>query len=299
MTTTSVRNASIAAPEPAPRARGRRRNRGTDAAGWLAYVLLGIVALLSILPFYYMIVSGSRSMAEMNQSPPPLLPGPRLWENISTALDVQPLVLAIVNSTIVSGVVAVGTVFFCTLAGFAFAKLRFRGRGVLFAITIGTLMIPPALGVVPLYQIMAALDLTGRLGSVILPTLVTAFGVFFMRQYLLQTLPDEVLEAARVDGASTTRTFVSIVMPIARPGMAVLGMLSFMAAWNDFFWPLIALTSRNPTVQVALSNLGQGYVPDQSIVMAGTLFGTLPVIVVFALLGRQIVSGIMAGAVKG
>ena len=299
MTSISVNNASIAAPPAADGGQKRSRRRGNDQAGWLTYTFLVVVALLSLLPFWYMIVSASRSMAEMNQSPPPLLPGGDLWSNIRTALEVQPLVRAIVNSAIVSSAVALGTVFFCTLAGFAFAKLRFRGRNALFAITIGTLMIPPTLGVVPLYQIMSALDLTGKLTSVILPTLVTAFGVFFMRQYLVQTVPDEILEAARVDGASTSRTFLSIIVPIARPGMAVLGMLSFMAAWNDFFWPLIALTSRNPTVQVALNNLGQGYVPDQAIIMAGTLFGTLPVIVVFALLGRQIVGGIMAGAVKG
>ncbi len=298
MTTYSVRSATIAAPEAVGAGR-RRRVRGTDHAGWLTYVLLALVAFLSLLPFYYMIVSASRTMAEMNSSPPPLLPGGLLWQNIRTAMEVQPLGLAILNSTIVSGVVAVGTIFFCTLAGFAFAKLRFRGREALFAVTVGTLMIPPTLGVVPLYQIMSDLDLTGRLPAVILPSLVTAFGVFFMRQYLVQTLPDEILEAARVDGASTTRTFFSIVLPIARPGMAVLAMLTFMAAWNDFFWPLIALTSRNPTVQVALNNLGQGYVPDQAVIMAGTLVGTLPVIVVFTLLGRQIVSGIMAGAVKG
>jgi cellobiose transport system permease protein len=296
MTTISARSASIAAPMPRP---GRRRHKGTEGAGWVTYLLLAITAVLFLLPFYYMIVSGSRTMAQMNQSPPPLLPGSGLGANIRAAMEVQPLGLAILNSTIVSGVVALGTVFFTTLAGFAFGKLRFRGRDVLFGITIGTLMIPPTLGVVPLYQIMSGLELTGRLPSVILPTLVTAFGVFFMRQYLVQTLPDEVLEAARVDGATTTRTVWSIVLPIARPGMAVLGMLSFMAAWNDFFWPLIALTSSNPTVQVALNNLGQGYVPDQSIIMAGTLVGTLPVLVVFVLLGRQIVSGIMTGAVKG
>ncbi len=298
MTITSVGEASLAAPPPDTAGR-RRRGKGADGAGWLTYVLLALVAFLSLLPFYYMIVSASRTMAEMNSSPPPLLPGGLLWQNIRTALEVQPIGLAIVNSTIVSGAVALGTIFFCTLAGFAFAKLRFRGRDALFAITIGTLMIPPTLGVVPLYQVMSELGLTGRLPSVILPSLVTAFGVFFMRQYLVQTLPDEILEAARVDGASTTRTFLSIVLPTARPGMAVLGMLTFMAAWNDFFWPLIALTSRNPTVQVALNNLGQGYVPDQAVIMAGTLVGTLPVIVVFAILGRQIVSGIMAGAVKG
>ncbi len=297
MTTVPVQHNAIAAPPPAPAA--TRKQRGLESAGWLTYVILGLTALLSLAPFYYMIVAASHTMADMNQTPPPLLPGPDLWRNVTSAMDVQPLALAILNSLITSGAVAIGTVFFCTLAGFAFAKLQFKGRNALFAITIGTLMIPPTLGVVPLYQVMSNLGLTGNLLSVILPTLVTAFGVFFMRQYLLQTMPDELLAAARVDGASTTRIFRSIVVPIARPGMAVLGMLTFMATWNDFFWPLVALNSQNPTVQVALNNLGQGYVPDQSVIMAGTLVGTLPVIVVFALMGRQIVSGIMAGAVKG
>ncbi|CAM5509955.1 carbohydrate ABC transporter permease [Streptomyces californicus] len=138
-----------------------------------------------------------------------------------------------------------------------------------------------------------------QLQAVILPGLVSAFGVFFMRQYLVQSLPDELIEAARVDGASTARIFWSIVIPIARPGMAVLGMLTFMTAWNDFFWPIIALSSQEPTVQVALRQLGGGYVNDQSVIMAGTLLGTLPVLLVFGLLGRQIVGGIMQGAVKG
>ena len=298
MTTASVLQNAIAAPPPTPTT-GGRRPRGLESAGPLTYVVLGLTAALSVAPFYYMVVAASHTMADMNQTPPPLLPGPDLWTNVRAAMEVQPLLRATLNSLLVSGAVALGTVFFCTLAGFAFAKLCFRGRNALFAITIGTLMIPPTLGVVPHYQVMSNIGLTGDLLAVILPTLVTAFGVFFMRQYLLQTMPDELLAAARVDGASTTRTFFSIVVPIARPGMAVLGMLTFMATWNDFFWPLVALTSQNPTVQVALNNLGQGYVPDQSVIMAGTLVGTLPVIVVFALMGRHIVSGIMAGAVKG
>lgn len=277
----------------------RRRKRSSHGAGWLTYLILSVTAVLFVGPFYYMIVSASRPMSEMVQYPPPLTPGPHLWENIQTALQQQNIGLAITNSVIVSGTVTVATLLFCTLAGFAFAKLRFRGKKGLFTLTIGTMMIPPTLGVVPLYMVMAELDLAGRLASVILPTLVTAFGVFFMRQYLTQAMPDELLEAARVDGATSLRTFWSVVLPIARPGMAVLGMLTFMTAWNDFFWPIITLNSSNPTVQVALNNLGSGYVPDTAIIMAGTLIGTLPVVVVFLLLGRQIVSGIMAGAVKG
>ncbi|MGN6611172.1 MAG: carbohydrate ABC transporter permease [Angustibacter sp.] len=280
--------------------RGTRRPAASGLrAGPVTYILLGLTALLFVLPFYYMLVVASRTMAEVNQVPPPLTPGGNLLHNIQAALEQQNIGKALLNSVIVSGCITVSTVLFCTLAGFAFAKLRFRGKVVLFTIAVGTMMIPPTLGVVPLYQVMSALHLTGRLGSVILPSLVSAFGVFFMRQFLSQSLPDELLEAARVDGATTTRTFLSIVLPIARPGMAVLGMLTFMAAWNDFFWPIIALDSTNPTVQVALNNLGGGYVPDQSIILAGTLVGTLPVIVVFVLLGRQVVSGIIAGAVKG
>ncbi len=275
------------------------RRRAPDAAGPLTYLTLGGTALLFVAPFWYMLVAASRPMAEMNQWPPPLLPGDDLWSNVATAVEQQSIGLALWNSLVVSGLITASTVLFCTLAGFAFAKLRFRGRDALFAVTLGTMMIPPSLSVVPLYSIMADLGLAGDLASVVLPSLVAAFGVFFMRQYLSSALPDELLEAARMDGATSLRTVFSVVLPIARPGMAVLGMLTFMAAWNDFFWPLIALTSRNPTVQVALNNLGQGYVPDQAVIMAGTLVGTLPVIVVFALLGRQIVSGIMAGAVKG
>jgi cellobiose transport system permease protein len=112
-------------------------------------------------------------------------------------------------------------------------------------------------------------------------------------------VPDDLIKAARMDGATSLRTVWSIVLPIARPGMAVLGMLTFMTAWNDYFWPVITLNSTNPTVQVALNNLGSGYVPDTAVIMAGTLVGTLPVLVVFVLLGRQIVGGIIAGAVKG
>jgi cellobiose transport system permease protein len=281
------------------RALPRRRGRPQDAAGWGTYLVLSLVALLFVAPFYYMLVAASRPMSEMNTFPPPLLPGPDLWKNVATAVQQQNIGLALGNSLVVSGIITASTALFCTLAGYAFAKLRFRGRDALFAITLGTMMIPPSLSVVPLYSIMADLGLAGSLSSVVLPSLVAAFGVFFMRQYLSQTLPDELLEAARMDGATALRTFWSVVLPIARPGMAVLGMLTFMTAWNDFFWPVITLNSTNPTVQVALNNLGSGYVPDTAVIMAGTLVGTAPVLVVFALLGRQIVGGIIAGAVKG
>jgi cellobiose transport system permease protein len=217
------------------------------------------------------------------------------YVSLFTRLD---LGRSLMNSAIIAVTVTAISIIINSMAGYAFAKLRFRGRGPLFALAVGTMMIPPSLGVVPLYSLMVALGLAGSLASVVLPSLVAAFGVFFMRQYLAAALPDELLDAAKVDGATALRTVWSVVLPIARPGMAVLGMLTFMTAWNDFFWPVIALDTTNPTVQVALAALGGGYVPDTGVIMAGTLVGTLPVVVVFLLLGRQIVGGIVAGAVK-
>jgi cellobiose transport system permease protein len=286
------------APAAAPRRRRRRAGRVTAAGPW-TYLLLALTTLVSVFPLYWTMVAGSATNAEIAATPPPFLPDADLFTNIGRAMEEAPIGLAIVNSVIVAGCITVGTVLCCTLAGFAFAKLRFRGNGVLLGLVIGTMMVPTQLAIIPLFILIAELQWVDHLQAVVLPTLVSAFGVFFMRQYLGQALPDELLEAGRVDGASTWRIFWSIVVPVARPAMAVLAMLTFLTAWNDFFWPIIALTTNNPTVQVALAGLGGGYVPDRAVIMAGTLIGTLPVLVVFVVLGKQIVGGIMQGAVKG
>src|SRR5450432_1539782 len=279
----------------APRSKAGRQL----SAGRYTYVVLALVTIVAVFPLYYTLIIASHTNYEMAQTPPPFIPNASVFHNIRLALHEQPLFKAIVNTVIVAGSITVGTVAFCTLSGFAFAKLRFRGSGVLLGLTVATIAIPPQLGVIPLFLLIAKLHWVNHLQAVVLPTLVSAFGVFFMRQYLGNAVPTELLEAGWVDGASTFRIFRSIVLPIARPAMAVLGMLTFLAAWNDFFWPLIALTSRNPTVQIGLAGLGSGYIPQQAVIMAGTLLCTFPVLVVFALLGRQIVGGIMQGAVKG
>jgi cellobiose transport system permease protein len=289
---------SRAALTPKPR-RTRGRAGKQLAAGKWTYIVLSLVTIVAAFPLYYTLIIASHTNHEMAQTPPPFLPNASVFHNIRLALHEQPLFKAIVNTVIVAGSITIGTVAFCTLSGFAFAKLRFRGSGVLLGLTVATIAIPPQLGVIPLFLLIAKLHWVNHLQSVVLPTLVSAFGVFFMRQYLANAVPTELLEAGWVDGASTFRIFRSIVLPIARPAMAVLGMLAFLAAWNDFFWPLIALTSRNPTVQIGLAGLGSGYIPQQAVIMAGTLLCTFPVLIVFALLGRQIVGGIMQGAVKG
>jgi cellobiose transport system permease protein len=271
----------------------------TMKAGWGTYAAITVVTLVSVFPLYYTIVMASHTNAEMAAKTPPLLPNASIFDNVKKALDLAPLNHGLINSVIVSGLVTLGTVAFCTLAGFAFAKLRFRGATLLLGICIATMMVPLQMGVIPLYMLMARLGLAGHLSSVILPTLCTAFGVFFMRQYVASAVPDELIEAAWIDGATPLRVFWSVVVPAVRPAMAVLGMLTFLMSWNDFFWPIITLSSQNPTVQVSFQSLATGYAPQQSIVMAGTLYGTIPVLIVFVLLGRQIVGGIMQGAVKG
>ncbi|MFE9923717.1 carbohydrate ABC transporter permease [Streptomyces sp. NPDC005774] len=268
-------------------------------AGPLAYVLLAIMALLSIFPLYWTMVAASTDNTRVSQTPPPFLPGPNLFSNLARAWDEAAMGKAMMNSLIVAGVIALSTVLFATLAGFAFAKLRFKGRNALLMLVIGTMLVPPQLAVVPLFMMMAELGWSQQLPAVIFPTLVSAVGVFFMRQYLAEALPDELVEAGRVDGAHSLRIFWSIVLPVARPAMAVLFMITFVHAWNDFFWPFVVLDMTNPTVPVALTQLSAGYVRDQSLIMAGALLGTLPLLAMFIVFGRQIVSGIMAGAVKG
>ncbi|HEV7203320.1 MAG TPA: carbohydrate ABC transporter permease [Jatrophihabitans sp.] len=294
-------SAVVVAPatNPATRSNRRRSSVGALRPSWVTYLLVSIVTLVSVLPLYYTIVMASHTNAEMAAKVPPLLPNGSLFTNLKAALKLAPLNQGLVNSVLVSSAVTVATVAFCTLGGFAFAKLRFRGSRALLAFCIATMMVPTQMGIIPLYMLMARLGLAGHLQSVILPTLVTAFGIFFMRQYLTGAIPDELIEAAYVDGAGSFRVFRSIVLPAARPAMAVLAMLTFLTTWNDFFWPIIALSSQNPTVQVSFQSLATGYAPQQSVIMAGTLYGVLPVLIVFTLLGKHIVGGIMQGAVKG
>ncbi|GAA4061085.1 carbohydrate ABC transporter permease [Nonomuraea sp. NPDC050663] len=264
-----------------------------------AYLCLTAVAFFSAFPLYYSIVVASRHNSALAEVPPPLLPGGNFFENVSRVFDTVPFWLALANSVIVAGGIALSVMFLSTLAGFAFAKLRFRGRNAMLLITVGTMMVPAQLGIIPLYMLMVKIEWTGSLYALIVPSLVNAFGVFFMTQFLSRALPTELLEAGRVDGATTWGLFWHVVIPTARPAAAVLGMLTFMTAWNDYFWPLVVLTPENPTVQVALSTLASGYTNDYVLGLAGTAVGTLPLVLIFTLLGKQIIGGIMQGAVKG
>ncbi|MFG3529201.1 carbohydrate ABC transporter permease [Streptomyces sp. NPDC047917] len=284
---------------PSRRSRFKQGAGRQHHAGPFAYVALAVVGIGSLFPLYWTLVAASRTQDEILDTTPPFVPGGNLFHNLEAAWEQAHLGKAIWNTLVVSASITAATLFFCTLAGYAFAKMRFRGRGALMTAVVATLTIPPQLSVVPLFMMMSDIGWGGQLESVIFPTLVSAFGVFFMRQYLSEALPYELIEAGKVDGANNLRVVWSIVLPVARPAMMVLGMLTFVQAWNDFFWPYLALNQENPTLQVALGQLSASYVPDQSIVMAGALISTLPLLVVFVVFGKRIVGGIMSGAVKG
>jgi cellobiose transport system permease protein len=269
--------------------------------GWPTYAILGAVIIVSAYPLYYTFLLGASTAPQIARNPiPSALPGGNFWDNAGRVLasDIH-FWRAIVNSIIVSALTAASVVFFATLAGFSFAKLRFRGRRGLLMFVVATMAVPTQLSVVPLFIVMAKLGLQGTLTAVILPGAVTAFGVFWMTQYLEAALPFELIEAARVDGCSMIRTFWHVALPAARPAAAMLSLFTFVATWTNFFWPFVVLSQANPTITVATQLLQASFFKDYSLVMAGVAMATAPLLILFAVAGKQLVSGIMHGAVKG
>jgi cellobiose transport system permease protein len=277
--------------------RAPQESRGT----WRTYLALTAVLALSAFPLYWMFVIATSTDEAVSSIPPTVVPGGEFLTNLHEVFTMQQVYFAasLINSVLVSTIVTASILFFCSLAGFAFAKLRFRGKNALMVVVILTLTVPNQLAVVALYIVMGKLGWNGTLLAVIAPGLVTAFGVFYMRQFIQHAVPDEIVESARIDGALTLRVYWSIVLPAIRPALAVLGLLSFVATWNDFQWPLITLNGTEfPTSMVALSDLASGNYVIYRRVLAGAFAATVPLLILLLIGGRQIVRGIMEGAVK-
>ncbi|SDT77432.1 carbohydrate ABC transporter permease [Actinoplanes derwentensis] len=268
---------------------------------WKSYLGLTAILLVSAFPVYWMFVIATSTDEAVMSSPPSVIPGSNLMTNLSEVFGMQDVYFtaSLINSLIVAVAVTVSTLFFCSLAGFAFAKLRFKGNKILMFVVILTLTVPNQLGVVALYILMGKLGWNGQLLAVIAPGLVSAFGVFYMRQFIAHAIPDELVEAARIDGALTLRIYWTVIVPAIRPALAVLGLLTFVATWNDFQWPLITLNGTDfPTSMVALSDLASGNYVVYRRVLAGAFVATVPLVVLLLLGGRQLVRGIMEGALK-
>ncbi|WP_146340708.1 carbohydrate ABC transporter permease [Nesterenkonia sp. NBAIMH1] len=302
MTTDAAPIAPVDREADARRTLGRRRRSSPGGAqrrpGFIVYGCLTAVILGSLFPLWWSVLIGSHHSTILAETSFPGWFGGNFFSNAATVMDTVPFWRATANSIIVSTTTALSVVLFSTLAGYAFAKLKFRGSGPLLVFVIATMAVPTQLGVVPLYQVMAALGWTGELMAVIVPALVTAFGVFWMTQYLRQAIPDELIEAATMDGCSMIRTFIHVCLPAARPAAAMLFLFTFVLNWTNFFWPFIVLGPQNPTLPVALQQLQAAHFVDYSLVLTGATLATVPLLILFAFTGRQLVSGIMQGAVK-
>ena len=282
-------------------ARLASQSTGATPAGKLVYLCLAISVLLAAGPLYYMVVMASRPNSDISSIPPPLTPGDQLGANITRVFENQDVMFgrAMVNSVLVAGVATVSVVVLSALAGFAFAKLRFRGRDALYIGILTTMMIPLGVGLIPNFIIMARIGWVDTYRALIVPGIANAFGIFWMRQYCL-SVPDELLDAARVDGAGEFGIFARIVLPVIRPALASLAIFVFLSSWNDFLQPLVFLRSEDKfTVQLWLSIVErQGNVSQPAIVMAGALLASIPIVILFAALQRHFIAGLTAGSVK-
>lgn len=265
----------------------------------IGHVLLMAGVAISIFPFYWMIVMASNTTADIFAYPPKLVIGSHLFENMGRVLENIDFFGAMMITLVASTGVTVLVLFFDSLAAFAFAKYEFPGRNLLFGILLATFMIPSQLALVPSFVTLAEFGWIGSLKALIIPGAANAFGIFWMRQYARGAIPDELIHAAQVDGAGFFRQYWTVGLPILRPGLAFLGIFTFISVWNDYLWPLIVMTDPNRiTLQVALQQLNGIYSTDYSMVMAGALMSVIPLIGVFIIGGRHFIADLAAGAMK-
>lgn len=261
-------------------------------------LLLGVA--VSLFPFYWMIVMASNTTGDIFRFPPKLTIGSQLLVNCRHVLDSIDFFGSFGNTVMVAVISTVLVLFFDSIAAFVFAKFDFPAKKPLFVILLATFMIPTQLSVVPQFVIMAHLGWVGSFKALIIPGMVNAYGIFLMRQYAEGAVSGDLLEAGRLDGCGFMRLYWNVALPVLRPVLAFLGIFTFIGVWNDYLWPLIVLT--NPgriTLQVALGQLNSLYNTDYSMVMAGTLMATVPLIVVFLFGARHFIADLAAGAVKG
>jgi multiple sugar transport system permease protein len=262
------------------------------------HALLLPLSLLMLTPLLWMLMTSIQTPAEALHFPP-VLPSGIHWQNYTNAFHAAPFGRFFLNSALVTGASVLGNLVFCSLAGYAFARLRFFGRDLAFVLILATLMIPFQVVMIPTFLIMRDLGMIDSLGALILPNLVTPFGIFLMRQFF-RTLPIDIEEASRIDGCSRLGTLFRIVLPLSGPALATLGVITFLYSWNDFLWPLIAIQSeQHMTVQLGLSTFQGAHATAWTLLMAGNVMAVLPMLLAFVLAQRHFVNSIAATGVKG
>lgn len=273
--------------------------RQPKLSSFAAYALVGLGMLVMLAPFYMMFVFATHTRTEIFRMPPPLWFGGDFASNMALLLDRIPFWRNFTNSLYVGLMTTLLTLLFCSMGGYAFAMYEFRYKKALFALVLGTLLLPPFLGLIPTFMIMDALDWLDQPRALYIPGAAGAFGIFLMRQYISSALPKELIEAARMDGCGEFSIFLRIVLPLIGPALGTLGLVTFIGSWNNFIGPLVVMRSSEMyTLPLALRSMQSPVNTEWGAVMAGSAIAVLPLLVLFMISSRRLIDGLTAGAVK-
>jgi multiple sugar transport system permease protein len=274
-------------------------NAAERLSPWAARAVVLAGSLIMLAPFYFMFVFATQSRSEIFNLPPPLWFGDDLGANLKILTERLPFWKNLGWSLYVALASTVLTLLFCSLGGYAFAMFEFRFKPALFALVMGTMLLPTFMNMIPTFMVMDALGWIDQHRALYIPTAASAFGIFLMRQYALTGVPRELIEAARMDGCGEFAIFWHIVLPLLRPALGTLGLVTFIASWNNFIGPLVVMrTADQYTLPLALRSLQATVNTEWGALMAGSAIATLPLLVLFALTSRQLIAGLTAGAVK-
>jgi ABC-type glycerol-3-phosphate transport system permease component len=283
------------------RARTPRSRREAQLNWWqiIVYLFLGIFLVTSLGPLVFTLISSFKTMQSVLAFPPSLLPRPWIWTNYTDTLSNAYFLRWILNALIYASIATALNVIFSAMAGYALARLRFQGREVIFAITLGVMMIPLAITLIPKFLVVNTLHLNNTYMALILPAMAQPFSVFVMVQFM-KTLPRELEESAMIDGASRLRTFWQVILPLVRPALTVVAILTFQGAWNDFQWPLVALGTQDMyTLPLGLFFFKSAHYTQYNLLLAGSMVNILPMLLLFFLFQRYFMGGALGSAVKG
>jgi multiple sugar transport system permease protein len=265
----------------------------------LLHLVLVLGAVATIIPLAWMVSASLMPAGEATAFPPRFVPSRATLDNYRALFERLNIGRAFLNSVIVASISTLCSIFFNSLAGYAFAKLRFAGRDRLFALLVGALAIPAQVAMLPLFLLLKSMGLVNTYVGVMIPLMATIYGTFLVRQFMV-SLPDELIAAARIDGASEWQIYARVILPVARPVLATLAIFTFMSAWNDFMWPLVVLTSDSKyTLPVAIASLVGEHAQDVELMMAASVLSVIPVLAIFFVLQKQYIAGLTAGSVKG
>jgi multiple sugar transport system permease protein len=268
-------------------------------APWAAYAVVGVGALIMLAPFYFMFVFATHSRTEIFSLPPPMFFGDDFFNNLKILTERMPFWRNLGWSLYVALASTALTLLFCSMGGYAFALFEFRYKNALFGLVMGTMLLPSFMNMIPTFMIMDALGWIDQPKALYIPGAASAFGIFLMRQFVTTSIPKDLIEAARMDGCSELGIYARIVLPLLKPALGTLGLITFIASWNNFIGPLIVMRSPDMyTLPLALRSLQSPVNTEWGALMTGSAIATLPLVVLFVLSSRQLISGLTAGAVK-